>query len=489
MDWKEFKQKLAETGNNFDWQLLEKAAKFATLAKGEKNLDHNFAAASKLVELKVVDSKTLAVAILHDVTDLGAANFSDLQGDFGEEIANLVKKVVELKVIKFGVGQTEQFAENLRKMFLSMARDVRVVLIKQVDIFDNLKNPEKLDSTTRENLARETLEIFAPLAGRLGIGELKGQLEDLAFPIVDPVNFTWLIKFSKKAYGQTNKQLLKVKAELITGLKEAGIKAEIAGRKKHIYSLYKKLARPDIGKNLSKVYDLVALRVIVESVEDCYKVLGIVHKLWRPLPDYVRDYIAAPKPNGYQSLHTTVFGLANRPFEVQIRTQDMHELAEFGIAASWYYSEQKAKTVKDTTIQAGFILQGEKLNWLKQLEDWQKEASGTLEFLKGLKHDIFADRVFVFTPKGDVKDLPQGSTSVDFAYSIHTKLGDNCAGAKVDGKLVPLDYQLKTGQVVEIIPDRSGKHKPSAHWLEFVKTNLAKGNIKKFVKGENFGKD
>lgn len=489
MDLKDFKQQLVETGHNFDWQLFEKVVKFATLAKGEEGLDHNFVLAEKLVELKVVDSKTIAAAILHDVTDLGAANFSDLEREFGSEIANLVKNVAELKVIKFGTGQTEQFAENLRKMFLVMAKDLRVILIKLADIFDNLKNPRSLDSETKKNLAKETLAIFAPLAGRLGIGELKGELEDLAFPVSDPQNFEWLTKFSKKSFAETDKMFLRIKGELITKLRETGILAQIDGRKKHIYSLYKKLLRTELGKDISKVYDLVALRIVVESIEDCYKVLGIVHKLWRPLPDYVRDYIAQPKSNGYQSLHTTVFGPANRPFEIQIRTRGMHEIAEFGIAASWHYSEQKARRAKDAQVQTGFVLTGEKLNWLRQLRDWQKEVGKSSEFLQGLKFDIFADRVFVFTPKGDVKDLPVGATPVDFAYSVHTKLGANCAGCKVDGKLVPLDYQLKTGQVVVVIEDKTGKHKPSAHWLDFVKTNLAKSNIKKILRGESFGKN
>lgn len=485
MSWESFKQKLEETGHDFDWQLIEKAYQFAKLAKAE-DLTHNFNLASKLVDLRVVDSKTIAAAILHDVADLGAANFSDLEKEIGTEISNLVKKVSELKIIKLGEDHSGQLAENLRKMFLAMSADLRVVLVKLADIFDNLKNSQRLDSVTKANLTKSTLEIFAPLAGRLGIGELKGELEDLAFPIADGKNFDWLIKFSKKAYEETDKMLLKVKAQILMELKKVGIDAEIHGRKKHLYSLYKKLLRPEIGKNLSKIYDLVALRVIVATVEDCYKVLGIVHKLWHPIPDYVRDYIAAPKPNGYQSLHTTVFGQENRPFEVQIRTWSMHEIDEFGVAASWHYSEQKAKDATDLQVQTGFIPTGEKLNWLKQLADWQKEV-GNLEFLRGLKIDFFADRVFVFTPKGDVKDLPAGSTPVDFAYSVHTKLGDNCLGAKVDGKLVPLDYKLKTGEVVEILSSKDGKHKPSTHWLDFVVTNLARTQIQKSLRGGRLG--
>ncbi len=471
-------QTISEKNGSLDLDFLEKAAKFSSIAHTQEYYEHSLRLAKILVDFGVTDPKTLSAAILHDVTDTGAANENDLEKEFGGEIAGLVKKVSELKVIQLGKDSSEKFAENLRKMFLAVSRDLRVILIKLVDIFDNLKNPQKLGKEPLKNLAKSTLEIFAPLAARLGIGELKGQLEDSAFPLVESENFSWVTKFSKKAYEATDKMLLKIKAKLVMELTKSGIPAEIHGRKKHIYSLYKKLARPEIGKDLSKIYDLVALRVIVDTVEDCYKVLGIVHKLWRPLPDYVRDYIAAPKPNGYQSLHTTVFGPENRPFEIQIRTRIMHQIDEFGVAASWHYSERKAKGATDRQVESGFLVPFEKLNWLKQLSDWQKEV-GNLEFLKGLKFDFFADRVFVFTPKGDVKDLPAGSTTVDFAYSVHTKLGDNCVGAKVDGKLVTLNYQLKTGEVCEIIPDKNGKHKPSPHWLDFVKTSLAKREIKK----------
>ena len=505
-------QEISEKNNVVDFNLLERAAKFSSLANTQDSYEHSLRLAKILVGFGVTDPKTLAAAILHDVTEQGAAKESDLEKEFGSEISNLVKKVAELKVISAGrpaksgrssaspkatsdtdglsgaakqladyklvKDSSEKFAENLRKMFLAMATDLRVVLIKLVDIFDNLKNPQKLDKIFLQNLAKSTLEIFAPLSARLGIGELKGQLEDLAFPIFDTENYSWVTKFSKKAYEATDKMLLKVKAKLVMELAKTEISAEIHGRKKYIYSLYKKLLRPEIGKDLSKIYDLVALRVIVDSLEDCYKVLGTVHKLWRPKPAYVRDYIAAPKPNGYQSLHTTVFGPENKPFEIQIRTRTMHKIDEFGVAASWHYSERKAKGATDKQVESGFSVPFEKLNWLRQLAEWQKEV-GNLEFLKGLKFDFFADRVFVFTPKGDVKDLPKGATPVDFAYSVHTELGRMCSGAKVDGKLVSLNYQLKTGEVCEIIPVKNGKHKPSAHWLNFVKTNLAKREIKK----------
>lgn len=274
--------------------------------------------------------------------------------------------------------------------------------------------------------------------------------------------------------------LLRVKGKLYLELSQQGLPVEIHGRKKHIFSLYQKLLRPEISKDLSKIYDLVALRIVVDTVEDCYTVLGLVHKLWRPLPNYVRDYIATPKPNGYRSLHTTVFGPAGRPFEIQIRTWGMHQEAEFGIAAHWHYAEEKQRSGRqDTDVEMGFLAPEEKLKWVKELALWQKDIATESEFLKALKIDVFADRVFCFTPKGDVKDLPAGATPIDFAYAVHTKIGDRAQGAKINGKLVSLDYRLKTGDVVEILTSKDETRLPSKDWLNFVITTAAKREIKR----------
>lgn len=480
MSFADLSQTISEKKKPVDLNLLEKACRFAAFSHGEDTYEHSIRLARILLDFDVYDSKTLATAILHDVLDEGAATAKDVENEFGGEIAQLVTLVSRLKVVKFGFSEKEAFAENLRKMFLSMAQDLRVVFVKLVDIFDNLKNSQNLIRGEKITLAKETLEIFAPLAARLGIGELKGQLEDLAFPLAYPKEYDWVQKYSKKEFVELDKMLLRVKGKLYLELSQQGLPVEIHGRKKHIFSLYKKLLRPEISKDLSKIYDLVALRIVVDTVEDCYTVLGLVHKLWRPLPNYVRDYIATPKPNGYRSLHTTVFGPAGRPFEIQIRTWEMHQEAEFGIAAHWHYAEEKQRSGRqDTDVEMGFLAPEEKLKWVRELALWQEDIATESEFLKALKIDVFADRVFCFTPKGDVKDLPVGATPIDFAYAVHTKIGDRAQGAKINGKLVSLDYQLKTGDVVEILTSKDETRLPSKDWLNFVITTVAKREIKK----------
>lgn len=480
MSFTDLSQAVSEKKKPVDLDLLEKACRFAALAHGQDTYEHAIRLAKILLDFDVYDSKTLITAILHDVLDEGAAQVADIKSEFGEEIARLVNLVSGLKVVKLGISEKEVFIENLRRMFLSMAQDLRVVLVKLVDIFDNLRNPQNLKKEEKVTLAKETIEIFAPLAARLGIGELKGQLEDLAFPLAYPREYEWVQKFSRKAFLELDKMLLKIKGELVLEIAKEGIPAEIHGRKKHIYSLYKKLLRPEVDKDLTRVYDLVALRIIVDTVEDCYTVLGIIHKLWRPLPNYVRDFIATPKPNGYRSLHTTVFGPQGRPFEIQIRTWKMHQEAEFGIAAHWHYAEEKQRSkATDKLVETGFLAPEEKLKWVRELTLWQKDIATESELLKALKIDVFADRVFCFTPKGDVKDLPSRSTPIDFAYSVHTNIGDRAQGAKVNGKMVSLDYKLKTGDVVEILTARDKNRLPSKDWLNFVITTTAKREIKK----------
>ncbi len=365
----------------------------------------------------------------------------------------------------------DRYLENLRKMFLAMAEDVRVVLIRLADRLHNMQTLSYVPEHKRERIARETLEIYAPLADRLGMGKLKGTLEDLAFPFISPGEYTALVKMVKNRLTAKETYLSKVKYKLGEELKKEGMKNVVMdARVKRLYSLHKKLCK--YNNNFDDIYDLVALRVIVNNLEECYLTLGTIHKLWKPLPGTIKDYIALPKPNGYQSIHTTVFCLDGEITEFQIRTAQMHEEAENGIAAHWAYAEQgKLKTGGRVT---------KKIAWITQMREWQKETSGTVEFLESLKIDVFKNRIFVFTPKGDVIDLPDGATPVDFAYLVHSEVGNHCNGAKVNNKMVPLDYQLKNGERCEIITQKNKK--PSKSWLDFVKTNYAKSRIKNFGK-------
>jgi len=464
--------------------LLKKAYDFASLALGDKKtlsgqsyLDHSLAVANTLFEYRMVETEALAVAILHHVLDQGAASKEDLEKVFNPSLSKLVITVNKLVITDVDSEFLKKnLAESLRDLFLATAEDLRVVLIKLIDLYETLKILSFYPEKEKESLARITLEIFAPLAERLGMGELKGQLCDLAFPFVYPKEYQWVEKVSRKAYREAEKYIIKMKAAIKIELAKENIKAEIHARTKHLYSLYQKLQRPEIDQNLSKIYDLIAIRIIVNTIEECYQVLGLVHKLWRPMPGYVRDFIATPKPNGYRSLHTTVFAKEGRLVEIQIRTWVMHEQAEVGIAAHWHYAEEKERKT-DTEIEKGFLAPQEKVVWMKNLASWQKDL-GKEEFLKSLKIDLFTNSIFVLTPKGDVKDLPKGATPVDFAYKVHTDLGNRCIGAKVNGKMVPLDYQLKNGEVCEILISKEPK-KPSQDWLLFVVTTQAKGQIKK----------
>jgi GTP pyrophosphokinase len=464
--------------------LLKKAYDFAQISLGDKKtpsgqtyLDHSVAVAHTLFEYRMVESEALAAAILHHVLDEGAAKEEDLGKAFSPSLCKLVTTVNNLHITEIKSEILEKnLAENLRNLFLATAEDLRLVLIKLCDLFEVLKVLSFYPKKEREDLAIQTLEIYAPLAERLGIGELKGQLCDLAFPHAYPQEYQWVKKISQEAYRQVEKYITKMKAAIKIELQKEKINAEIHGRAKHLWSLYQKLMRPEIDKNLSKVYDFVALRIIVNTIEECYKVLGIVHTLWRPLPDYVRDFIATPKPNGYRSLHTTVFAKEGRLVEIQIRTWKMHEEAEAGIAAHWHYAEEKEKKT-DEEIEKGFLAPEEKILWMRNLASWQKDL-GKDEFLEVLKIDLFTKSIFILTPKGDVKDLPRGSTPVDFAYKVHSDLGNRCVGAKVNGKMVPLDYKLKSGEVCEILISKEPK-KPSRDWLSFVITTQAKSQIKK----------
>jgi len=468
-----------------DLELIKKAYSFARQAhggqlrfNGNPFFKHPLKTAKTLVELRV-DEKAIAAALLHDVCEDTQTSLKIIQKMFGKEVAFLVEGVTKLTDLKFQLGKEDYLVENLRRMILAMAKDIRVLLIKLADRLNNLETLEVLPLEKQKTIAQETLEIYAPLAQRLGMGGMKGVLEDLAFPYVYPKEHTWVKLYSRPRYREMEDYLKRVKRVVNKALDKAGVEAEIHARGKHLFSLYKKLLVKD--KNLDKIYDLVAMRVIVKTVEECYTVLGIIHKMWKPLLAMVKDYIALPKPNGYRSLHTTVFCLDGRIVEFQIRTRQMHAEAENGIAAHWYYSEQKAKGKSEKELKAGFKVPLDAFSWVKRLSSWQKEIGDNSEFLEDLKIDAFSDRIFVLTPKGEVVDLPDNSTPVDFAYAIHTEIGDSCVGAKVNGKLVELSHHLQNQDIVEILTSKQQK-KPKHDWLKFVVTTHAKGAVRKALK-------
>ncbi len=440
---------------------------------GEPYFTHPYAVGNTLAEMQA-DADTIAAGLLHDVCETaseeeGKAREKEIQREFGKEVAFLVRGVTKLGKLKYR-GE-ERYLENMRKMFLAMAEDIRVVLIRLADRLHNAQTLAHVPPHKQKRIADETLEIYAPLADRLGMGKLKGMLEDAAFPFAFPKEYAALSGQIKHTLSHKETYLAKVKYKTGEELKKAGIRfAAMDARVKHLYSLHKKLARHN--NNMEEVYDLVALRIIVDTLEDCYGALGIVHKLWRPLPGKIKDYIALPKPNGYQSIHTTVFCVDGEITEFQIRTAAMHEAAENGIAAHWAYTMQGKP---DT---GGVV--SKNLKWIAQMREWQKESAGTKEFLESLKIDVFKNRIFVFTPKGDVIDLPEGATPVDFAYHVHSDIGDRCNGAKVNGKMVSLDSPLKNGDWCEILTHKNKK--PSHSWLNFVTTSYARSKIKARLK-------
>jgi len=449
---------------NPDKKLIAEAFEFARYAhkgqkreSGEEYIIHPLHTALTLSEMKV-DAKTVAAGLLHDVLDDTKVTKKELKEKFGEEITFLVEGVSKLGKIKY--RGMERHAENLRKMLLAIAQDFRVVLIKLADRHHNLSTLDSLAPAKQKRIALESLEIYAPLAFRFGVSELSKKIEDLAFKYCYPQEYNSIIENVHQRYPKRENYLETIKPQIKMELTREGVKPlEIQTRTKHYWSLYKKLKKYDM--NWDKIYDLVAMRIIVKNIEDCYAALGVIHKIWRPLPGRIKDYIALPKLNAYQSLHTTVFGKDGQITEFQIRTKEMHEASEYGIAAHWLYK-------------------GTNFDWIKQLREWQKEIKESTDFLENLKIDIFSDRIFVFTPTGDVIDLPEGATPVDFAYSIHSSLGNTCSQAKVNGEISSLGRELKNGDFVEIIKD-SKKH-PSRDWLMFVKTNTAKSRIRSYLK-------
>lgn len=452
------------------YQLAEEAHKDQRRVSGEPYILHPLAVAQILADMKI-DTTTITASLLHDVVEDTSYTLDDLKKMFGKEVAFLVDGVTKLSRLNYRTKEDQQL-NSMRKMFLAMAKDVRVVVIKLADRLHNMRTLRYMRSDKQKRIAQETLEIFAPLAHRLGIFNIKWELEDLSFRYLEPDKYYDLVDQMKQKRHVREEIVNEAIDVLKKALDEAHIHCEINGRPKHFYSIYKKMKKDN--RDLSQVYDLFAIRVIVDDVKDCYGVLGIVHSLWKPLPYRFKDYIAMPKPNNYQSLHTTVIGTRGQPVEIQIRTWEMHRIAEYGVAAHWRYKEGNQTANKDAF--------DEKMGWLRNLLEWQ-DTSNPKEFVNALKLDAFSDEVFVFSPRGDVIDLPQGSIPIDFAYRIHTDVGHRCVGAKINGKIVPLDYKLKNGDIVEIITSKVGK--PSLDWLNIVGSSESRSKIRSWFKKEN----
>ncbi len=455
----------------------EKAHEGQTRLSGEPFFMHPYEVANILIELSL-DISTIIAGLFHDIAEDTTVTISEIRKEFGDEIAKLVDGVTKVGQVDF-LSKEENQAENLRKMFMAMASDIRVILVKLADRLHNMRTLKYQSKEKQIEKARETLDIYAPLAHRLGINAIKWQLEDLSLKYLDDQGYFDIASKINETRAQRNEYISGVIEQIKEMLKKIKVEAEVEGRPKHIYSIYNKIHNKQ--REFEEVYDLMAIRIIVKTVRDCYAVLGTIHTEWKPLPGRFKDYIAVPKQNMYQSIHTTVLGKDGRPFEVQIRTREMHSTAEYGIAAHWHYKEGGAGD-KDMD---------KKLAWLRELLEWQTDMRDSKEFMESLKVDFYSDRVFVFTPKGDVKEFIQGATPLDFAYGIHSEIGHKCAGAKVNGKIVPLGYVLKTGDIVEILTSAASKG-PSRDWLKVVKTSQAKSKIKnwfrKELKEENIAK-
>lgn len=455
-----------------DVELLTKAYHFSKQAhdgqkrfSGEPYFNHAFATAYKLAELGM-DTETIAAGFLHDTIEDGAATEEIIKKEFGDNIAFLVEGVTKLGKLRYqGI---ERHTESLRKLFFAVAKDIRVLIIKLADRFHNVQTLAHVRKEKQNRIALETLEIYAPFANRLGMGELKGTLEDAAFPFAYPEQYKNITEQLRDRKNIKQKHLEKINRTLQKELVRHGITDfKTDYRIKHTYSTYQKLLKKE--KDIEKIYDIAALRIIVGSVEECYKTLGIIHSLWRPLPGRIKDYIAFPKPNGYQSIHTTIFTGDGDIVEIQIRTEVMHQEAEYGIAAHFAYKEEAAATKNSNALN-------KRLRWVKQLSEWQKQVHESKEFLENLRMDFFEHRVFVFTPQGDVIDLPENASPIDFAYAIHSDIGNHAFGVKVNGKFTSLDTQLKNGDIVEIITKKSSM--PNQKWLQYVKTTLARKQIR-----------
>nr|WP_072514233.1 bifunctional (p)ppGpp synthetase/guanosine-3',5'-bis(diphosphate) 3'-pyrophosphohydrolase [Ndongobacter massiliensis] len=459
---------------NADVALIRRAYQYAEEAhagqkrnSGEPYITHPLNVAMILTELHM-DDATICAALLHDVLEDTPITYEEMARDFGEEIATLVDGVTKLKQIQ-SKSKVDNRVDNYRKMVMAMANDIRVIIVKLADRLHNLRT---LDYKTREKQiekAKETIEIYAPIAHRLGISTIKWELEDLCLKYLDPDAYYEIAELIDRKRSDREAYITRIAKDLSEKLDELGLHYEITGRPKSLYSIYKKIHRQ--GKTFDQIFDLTAIRVLVDTVKDCYSVLGVVHTMWKPIPRRFKDYIAMPKPNLYQSLHTTVIGPQGETFEVQIRTYEMHQTAEYGIAAHWKYKEGLSKS-------SNF---DEKLNWVRQLMEWQKTTTDSGEFLETLKGDYFSDEVYVFSPKGDVIELPKGSTPIDFAYRVHSDVGNHCVGAKVDGRMVPIDVPLENGNIVEVLTSKNSTG-PSSDWLKIVKSSQAKQKIRQYFK-------
>ena len=469
--FRELMRRMRANRPNDDLELIRKAYEFSqkhhagqSRASGQPYLVHPLEVALVLAEMKM-DPVAIAAGLLHDSVEDTSVTVVDIRKEFGEQVAHIVEGVTKISAIDFATRE-EQQAENLRKMMLAMVDDIRVVLIKLADRLHNMRTLEHLPPERQQKIAKETLEIYAPIAHRLGMGKIRGELEDLGFRYVDPIAYQQVhdaVEARRKA-GETF--LARVESLFRDKLKEAGITATVESRIKRLYSIHKKLLRQHIA--VEQVYDLYAMRVVTQSVQDCYAVLGIIHNLWRPVPGRIKDFIAMPRPNFYQSLHTSVIAEEGTPFEVQIRTEEMHKMAEEGIAAHWKY--------KDGPVSAQ---DEQRLAWLRQVVEWQRDVADPSEFLSTLKIDLYPEEVYTFTPKGKVVVLPRDSSPIDFAYSVHTEVGHSCVGAKVNGRMVPLRFKLHSGDIVEILTQTG--HKPSRDWLAIAKSSRARNKIKHWL--------
>ena len=468
-----------------DISLIEKAYKTADTAhkgqvrkSGEAYIIHPLCVAIILAELEL-DKETIVAGLLHDVVEDTVMTVEEIASEFSEEIALLVDGVTKLGQLSYDADKVEVQAENLRKMFLAMAKDIRVILIKLADRLHNMRTLKYMTPEKQKEKARETMDIYAPIAQRLGISKIKIELDDLSLKYLEPEAYYDLVEKVALRKSVRDDYVQSLVKEVSKHIENAGIKAQIDGRAKHFFSIYKKMVNQH--KTLDQIYDLFAIRIIVDNVKDCYAALGVIHEMYKPIPGRFKDYIAMPKPNMYQSLHTTLIGPTGQPFEIQIRTFEMHRTAEYGIAAPWKYKEaaNNGGTVATTKSEE------EKLSWLRQILEWQKDMSDNKEFMSLLKSDLnlFSDTVFCFTPSGDVKNLPTGSTPVDFAYSIHSAVGNKMIGAKVNGKLVPIDYEIQNGDRIEIITSQNSKG-PSRDWLNIVKSTQAKNKINQWFRSE-----
>jgi GTP diphosphokinase / guanosine-3',5'-bis(diphosphate) 3'-diphosphatase len=469
--FRELMKRMQANRSHDDLAIVKKAYDYSlkhhegqTRASGDPYLVHPLEVALVLAEMKM-DPVAVAAGLLHDSVEDTSVTIVDLRKEFGEQVAHIVEGVTKISKIDFATRE-EQQAENLRKMMLAMVDDIRVVLIKLADRLHNMRTLEHLPPERQQKIAEETLEIYAPIAHRLGMGKIRGELEDLGFRFLDPVGYERVEESVNARRKQGEAFLAKMEEVIGDKLKEAGIQARVESRIKRLYSIHKKLQRQRIG--VDQVYDLCAMRVITRSLQDCYAVLGIIHNLWRPVPGRIKDFIAMPRPNFYQSLHTSVITEDGTPFEIQIRTEEMHKMAEEGIAAHWKY--------KDGPVSAQ---DEQRLAWLRQVVEWQRDVSDPNEFLSTLKVDLYPEEVYTFTPKGKVVVLPRDATPIDFAYTIHTEVGHTCIGAKVNGRMVPLRHKLHSGDIVEIITQAG--HKPSRDWLGLVKSSRSRNKIKHWL--------